>query len=230
MRVVFVLLAMYLALYPIPGRATAVGYSLTITTTFSAGDPFPNRIDSAFTEPETGYFQVANTGDTTFNGVIGTIAVSVFAGDLSFTSGSLVLTPGESVSVAIPDESSAVGGFNGPAYFYRPGVEITLTGTMSNGAVSEAIDLLVADRDIQSGVDRTDQYGLTSDSFVLQGGDPWGFQNVDSYALSLADGVYTFSETVPEPGSFALLAAGLCALLLRHGARQRPASMRRAGR
>jgi hypothetical protein len=103
------------------------GYSFTITTAYAVGDPFPDRLDNAFVEPETGYVEVANTGDTSFSGVVGTIAVSSFAGDLSFTSVPLVLAVGARVSIAIPDNSANVGGFNGPYYFYRPGVEITLT-------------------------------------------------------------------------------------------------------
>src|ERR1700684_4444888 len=112
-------------LAPIYAQAAVIGYSITVTTAYSSGDPFPNRIDNAFTEPQTGYFQIENTGGTTFSGVVGTIAVSSFAGDLSFTSGSIILSPGASISVAIPDNSDDVGGFNGPYYYYRPGVEIT---------------------------------------------------------------------------------------------------------
>ena len=136
-------------------------------------------------------------------------AVSAFAGDLSFHSGSILLLPGQSVSIAIPDDASDVGGFNGPAYFFRPAVEITLNGTMSDGALSQAIALFVADADIHSGVSRTDSFGLTSDSFVLQGGDPWGFDPGDDFELSQAIGVYVFARAVPEPGSAALLAAAL---------------------
>jgi hypothetical protein len=190
-------------------QATPIGYSITITTAYAAGDPFENRIDSAFTELTTGYFQVANTGETTFSGAIGTIAVSAFAGDLSFASDPLVLTPGAAVSVAIPDNSNVVGGFNGPAYEYRPGIEITLNGTMTNGPLAEAVDLLVADRDIHSGVPRTDGFGLTTDSFVLQGDDPWGFQNSDAFALGQADGAFTFQQPVAEPRTASILTAGL---------------------
>jgi len=194
---------------PIGGHAAAVGYAITITTAFAAADPFPNRLDQAFVQPDTGYFQLANTGDSTFSGVLNTIAVSAFAGDLSFTSGSIVLLPGESASVAIANDSSHVGGFNGPAFFFRPGVQIGLNGTVSDGVVSQAVSLLVADADIHSGVSRIDPAGLTSDSFVLQGGDPWGFDVGDAYELTLADGVFVFAEAVPEPGSAAMLAAGL---------------------
>lgn len=97
----------------------------------------------------------------------------------------------------------------GHTNYYRPGVEITLDGTMSNGPLAETVALLVADADIHSGVPRTDGFGLTSDSFVLQGGDPWGFQNDDAFALSQADGIYTFTQPVPEPGSAPILATAL---------------------
>lgn len=208
-------------------RAAPTDYAITVTTAFAQGDPFPNRIDSAFTETSTGYFQIQNTGGAVFSGTVGTIAVSAFAGDLSFTSGDIVLAPGASVSIAIPDNSSVVGGFNGPAYFFRPGVEITLNGVMSAGPLAQAVALLVADADIHSGVARTDGFGLTSDSFVLQGGDPWGFQTADAFALSQAPGVAVLAgalaapvlapgpppvlatETVPEPGSASILVSGL---------------------
>jgi hypothetical protein len=136
---------------------------------YAAGDPFANRIDTSCPEPDTGHFQIQNTGDTTFRGSVGTIAVSAFACDLSFTSGSVVIMPGTSVSVAIPDNSADVGGFNGPAYDFRPGVEIALNGVMSSGSLTEVVALLVADAEIHSGVPRPDRFGLTSDSFVLQG-------------------------------------------------------------
>jgi hypothetical protein len=199
-------------LWPDAGDCAPIGYSITVTTAYSNGNPFANQIDSVFSEPDTGYIQIANTGESTFSGVIGTIAVSAFAGDLSFASNPMLLAPGATVSIAMPDDSAAVGGFNGPAYFYRPGVEIYLDGSVSNAAESGALNLLVADSDIHSGVSRTDSFGLTSDSFVLQSGDPWGFDTVNTFALSQADGVSVFSGTVPEPGSAQSLAVGVAAL------------------
>ena len=211
----------FLALWPLNSHAVLVGYSITITTAYATTNPFPNRLDQAFTEPDTGYFQIANTGDTIFTGTVGSIALSAFAGDLSFTSSSIILVPGGSVSVAIPDDASNVGGFNGPAYFFRPGVEITLNGTMSDGVLSQAIALLAADADIHSGVSRTDRFGLTSDSFVLQGGDPWGFDSGDTFEGSQANGVFVFAQEVPEPASVTILAASVAVVALR--GRRRPA-------
>lgn len=200
MKFILAYLAGLLALVPEAAHALQIGYALTITTAYANGDPFPDRIDDNFAEPDDGFFQVMNTGTTSFTGVVGTIAVSSFAGDLSWQSGTLTLAPNQSISVAIPDDSSAVGGFNGPYYFYRPGVEIILTGVVSDATGSESVALLVADRDIHSGVYRVDPFGLASDSFVLQGGDPWGFNNGTEFALSQAYGSYTFSQEVPEPG------------------------------
>jgi hypothetical protein len=225
-------LATYLAVlcfvWPMVAHSAPAGYTITITTAYASSDPFQNRIDSAYTQPDTGFFQVAISGDASFSGVIGTIAVSAFAGDLSFRSGPIVLAPGDTVSVAIPYDSSSVGGFNGPHYFYRPGVEIYLSGSLTDGTNTQALNLLVADRDIHSGIWLTDQFNLPSDSFVLQGGDPWGFDTDNSYATSLAYGVYAVSGTVAEPGSLATLAAALVALhsvrrLSRRGLRLRRA-------
>jgi hypothetical protein len=201
--------------------AHPVGYSLTVSTAYAVADPFPDRIDSAFVEPGTGYFQVENSGSTLFTGTIGDIAVSAFAGDLSFRSALLTLAPGQSVSVAIPFNSANVGGFNGEAYLYRSGVEITLDGQVSDASSFDAVSLLVADRDIHSGVWRTDQYTLTSDSFVLQGGDPWGFDTGVAFAASLAPGTYVFAQSAPEPCSLVLLTTAAIGTAAGVGAGQR---------
>jgi hypothetical protein len=214
------LLTLLLIAQSMPVHATPIGYEIQVTTAYAAGNPFGNRIDKAYVEPTTGYFQIANIGETTFAGTVGTIAVSSFAGDLSFNSAPLVLRPGQSISVAIPNDAANVGGFNGPFYFYRPGVEITLNGTISDSLLSETVSLLVADRDIHSGVPRTDEYGLTSDSFVLQGGDPWGFQTAKAFALSQSNGAYIFAESVPEPASLSVLAIGMTAAATLSGFRR----------
>jgi hypothetical protein len=213
------------ALWPTTGVCSPIGYSITITTAYANGNPFANQIDNTvWSEPDTGYIQIVNTGETTFSGVVGTIAVSAFAGDLSVVSNAMVLAPGAEVSIGMWFNSAAVGGFNGPYYTYQPGAEIYLDGSVSDTTGSEAVNLLVADRDIHSGVTQTDPFGLASDSFVLQGGDPWGLDNSDGpYALSQADGTYVFGQTVPEPWSAACLAAGLAMLLaVRRRFRSRP--------
>ena len=215
MRYIRLLLATVLCLVSASAVAGPVGYALTVSTAYALTDPFPNRIDNAFVEPDTGYVEIANTGDSTFTGDLGTIAVSAFAGDLSFTAAGIVLAPGDRVSIAIPDDASDVGGFNGPAYQARPGVEVWLRGAVSFASAREAVDLLVADADIHSGVYRVDPRGLITDSYVLHGGDPWGFDPGDTFELSQAQGQFVFQEPVPEPSTIALLAAPLAALRFR---------------
>lgn len=212
MRIFF--LAM-VALLPSVAIAAPVGYALSITTAYALGDPFPNRIDNAFTEPDTGYLQIANTGNTTFIGSVGTDAVSAFAGDLSFSASGIVLAPGDSISIAIPFDASNVGGFNGPAYQARPGILIWMRGFVAAGALTEAISLAVADADIHSGMVRLDPLGLLTDSFVLQGGDPWGFDTGDAFEGSQAQGIFVFQQAAPEPAGLALFALPLAALIAR---------------
>ena len=215
MRIFILSAVIALALLPHPGSAAAVGYAIAIATAYAPSNPFPNRIDNAYTEPDTGYLQIANTGPTTFIGSVGTTAVSVFAGDLSFAASGIVLAPGDSISIAMPDDSSNVGGYNGPAYFFRPGVIVWLRGFVSSGSGTEAVDLAVADADIHSGVVRRAPSGLLTDSFVLQGGDPWGFDTGDAFELSQAQGAYVFQQAVPEPGGLAFLAVPISLLVLR---------------
>ena len=212
MRIFF--LAM-VALLPSVAIAAPVGYALSVTTAYALGDPFPNRIDNAFTEPDTGYLQIANTGNTTFIGSVGTDAVSAFAGDLSFSASGIVLAPGDSISIAIPFDASNVGGFNGPAYQARPGILIWMRGFVAAGALTEAISLAVADADIHSGMVRLDPLGLLTDSFVLQGGDPWGFDTGDAFEGSQAQGIFVFQQAAPEPAGLALFALPQAALIAR---------------
>ncbi len=217
MRVFVCLLAILLALRPVPGATAPVAYAIAISTAYASVDPFPNRIDFAFVEPDTGYLQIANIGESTFFGSVGTIAESAFAGDLSFSASGIVLAPGASISIAIPDDASDVGGFNGPAYFARPGVEILLRGFVALAGRSEAVDLRVADADIHSGVWRLAPSGLPTDSFVLQGGDPWGFDSGDAFELSQAQGHFVFQQAAPEPvgRSVLLLSLALLSILRR---------------
>jgi hypothetical protein len=219
MRFLLSLAAILLMLLPGTGSAAPVGYAISIVTAYALSDPFPNRIDGAFIEPDTGYLQITDTGNTTFVGSVGTVAVSVFAGDLSFTATGIILAPGNSISIAMPDDSSDVGGFNGPVFQARPGVEIWLRGFVSDGTSTEAVNLSVADADIHSGTIRVAPSGLMTDSFVLQGGDPWGFDSGDAFELSQAQGKFAFQQAAPEPGVLLLLTfpIGLLVSLRRRG-------------
>ena len=206
---------MVLTLAMVPVRSQAgVAYRFDITTAYATANPFPNRLDSAFTASDTGYLQIANAGTSDYHGIIRTIAQSPFAGDMGYNLADGTIPAGGSVSIAMANDSSDVGGFNGPAYFFRPGVIIYLEGTVGGAPVK----LAVADLDIHSGVFRTDPNGLVTDNFVLQGGDPFGFDNGDAFELNQAWGHITLAGVaVPEAGTVSLLTLALGALLLARG-------------
>ena len=172
-RAIFVLI---LVLWPQFSHATAVGHLIA--------DP---------TAPETDYFQIANSRDAPFKGLAASLAMSTFAGGLSFTSGSIRLAPGRS------DDASDTGRFD--------------------GVLSRAIALFGAG--IHSGLLSTHPRGSTSDSFVPQGGDSRGFDSGDAFELHQASGVNVLAEAVPEPASMAILAASLAVLQILRSRRRR---------
>lgn len=212
-RIIAIAAALALA-FALPSMASTVGFDIQITTGYGFGDPFPNFLGGGTPSPDTGFVEFTNLGSTTFTGTLGTVAVSNFAGDVSFSS-SLTLAPGQSVSIAIGNESSNVGGFNGPFGTTQPGVLVFLNG-LFNG--TESVNLSVNDSNIHSGVFRTAPCdGISSDSYVLQGGAPTGCDNGDGFETTQAQGTFTFFESsgggrVPEPGSLALMGTGLAGI------------------
>jgi hypothetical protein len=183
--------------------ASIVGYDIQITTAYDFSDPFPNFIGGGTPSPDTSFVQIANAGTTTFVGSIGTVAVSNGGPDWSFSVTNFTLNPGQSISIAIGDEASNQGGFNGLL-----GTQVFLTGLFDN---TEAVNLFVYDMDIHSGSPRVSPCdGIQTDAFVLQGGSPTGCDNGDDFEVSQAWGHYEFSEQVgvPEPGSLLLLGGG----------------------
>jgi hypothetical protein len=135
--------------------------------------------------------------------------------NFDFTSGTITLAPGQSVTVAVNDEASNFGGYNGAIGTLQNGVQIQIMGDV-NG--TEALSLSVLDKDIHSGVPRVAD-GTLSDSYVLQGGDPFGGDEGDAFEGSQAPGHFEFLEAattsaVPEPASMMLLGT-LVAVALR---------------
>ena len=200
-------------------RAVTVGYDFQITTFYQFGDPSDLTFsDFGSASPDTGFWTVTNNGASTFSGEIGQVAVSALSGDSSY-SHVVTLNPGDSVTFAVNDESSNVGGFNGPFDngSPQPGVKITLAGTVSLGADNILVNLSVFDSDIHSGVFQTNPFGVLLDNYVLQGGDPFGRDTNDAFEVAQAPGHFRFFQsdggaTVPEPGTLVLLSTGLIGL------------------
>jgi len=193
--------------------ADPLGYTIDVTTEYQFGGPpsGPTFLGCCTGSPDTGFVILTNNGATTFTGTLGANAVSGFGTDFSQSFGSQTLAPGQSVSFSVNDESSNMGGYGGAYGSVQTGITIFLNGLI-NG--TEAVNLSVNDADVHSGV--TNGSGLT-DAYVIQGGNPFGYDNGDAIETTQAPGHFEFSEAAatatPEPGYIALLGAGLPAVM-----------------
>ena len=212
-------LILLLSVTLMPLRALAdVSYRFDITTAYATSNPFPNRLDTAFTADDTGYLQIANIGTADYRGIIRLVAHPGVPGvdDMSFDLPNGFIPAGGVVSIAVPNDASDVGGFNAPLGSFQPGIILYLEGTVIHDGASAGIKIAVQDLDIHSGVIRTDSYGYQTDSFVLQGGDPFGFDNGDAFELSQNFGHYTVTGLVSEPRIAAILLLAMTVLSLVH--------------
>ncbi len=189
--------------------SAGINYEFDVTTSYQAGG-------SAFgvsASPDSGFLTVVNNGTSTFvgdiylQGVSGNGAFGHWPGDLSDTQNTGVgytLAPGGSVTFIASNEGSNYGGWNlQSGGLPNLGVQFVMDGTISG----QSVNLSVYDKDIHSGVTRTTPAGYTSDSYVLQGGDPFGNDPGDGFEESQVAGHYTFRGTVvPEPGDYAAFA------------------------
>lgn len=183
--------------------AAQADYSLTGTAAYDFGCGSGTVTTGICGGPDTGYLVLANTGSTSFSGsatLSGVAPAQTISLSISGT-----LAPGETWVFNAGPESSNVGGFNHDDPNPNLGLLFSLSGTAGSSAVSASI----YDKDIHSGVVRTNPYGLPVDNYILQGGDPFGRDTGDDFEVTQARGSFVIASTVPEPASVALMLAGL---------------------
>jgi PEP-CTERM motif len=177
--------------------AGPVAYDLVLQTNYQFGGCDSNGICG---NPDTGFLTITNAGPTTFTGDL--TLMNVGGAFLLNQLLSVTMTPGTTYYLASGPEGSNQGGF-GPN-----GLEFTAVGFFS----TQAVNLSVFDSQIHSGVFRVSPCdGISSDSYVLQGGSPTGCDNGDGFETTQAPGNYSFVQTpgVPEPSSLLLLGSGV---------------------
>jgi hypothetical protein len=196
-----------------------VWYVFYVQRFTSSATPPGGTLNNVSASPDTGFFAIQNNGSTTFTGTLGDVALSNFCGDLSFTSSLLTLVPSQLVTIGVGQlnqstDSSNCGGYDGPFASSQPGIAIQINGLV-NGM--ESIHLSVNDADIHSGVFQASPCdGISSDSYVLQGGSPTGCDNGDGFETAQVAGHFRFAQTatVPDPGYVALVGVILPVMLL----------------
>jgi hypothetical protein len=204
--------ALVLLLCTGPLQAGSVGYTLDVTTTYSDSLPAGTLTPFGGPSPDTGYYTITNNGTSTFTGTVGQLALAGNGGNYNFTSGTITLAAGQSIAIAVNSESSNQGGYNGPFGTVQPGVTIQINGSVTDGVNTQAVGLSVNDADIHSGAPRTNPFGVTLDSYVLQGGDNLGRDTGDGYEETQASGHFEFFDAgpsaTPEPASMTLFGIG----------------------
>jgi hypothetical protein len=196
------------ALVGLASDARASMGELTLTTNYAFGTP-ANNLNGFVGSPDTGYFEIQNTGTGTFTGFVDVVALSP-GGDRSSGPFAVTLGAGDFVTLAVGPESSNDGGFNGTnPDGTNVGAILNVSGTLANCI----IDVSYNDSQFHSGVFRTNPFGETLDNYVIQGGTAFGGDTGDDYEVSQAPGVIRVEcpSTVPEPSTFAI--AGVSGLL-----------------
>jgi hypothetical protein len=160
-------------------------------TAFYTGAPFPaDLIGGPVGNPDTSFVRTTNTGSSTFVGTIGFIAVAG-NGAIGTASYAVTLNPGASASISFNAEASNQGGWNGPTGSTQNGAEFVINGTATLGS-SQPVAFSIFDKDIHSGVFRTNPFGENLDNYILQGGSSVGSDTGDGYETTQAAGSFPY--------------------------------------
>jgi hypothetical protein len=187
--------------------AAHAAFKLDITTHYQFGCPADNHGPCG--APDTSFVTFTDSGSSAFSGTLGVDAVSGFGVDFSTSFGGVTLNPGDHFTMSFSNEASNQGGYGGAFGTTQTGATIFANGMFGGSGVN----LSVNDADVHSGVPQVNPFGVTVDSYVLQGGDPLGRDTGDGFEVAQADGHFTFqSGGVPEPGAWAMMLVGFGAL------------------
>ena len=206
------------ALSYLPSLARAdVGYDILVDVGYS----FNVSGIGGTASPDSAWARFTNVGTSSFNGSI-TATGAAASGSANDVNGvfSGILNPGDNAFFVMGPESSNQGGFNKVAGSPDNGIQLALNGTFTLGPDSAAASHSIFDKDIHSGVFRTNPFGVDLDNYIMQGGDPFGRDTGDDYEVSQTPAafhwVHVVQGTVPEPSSvvlgLSLLGSGLLTL------------------
>ena len=187
--------------------SASVAYSLDLETFYQTGAP-SDRVAGPSGNPDTGFARFTNSGTSTFTGVFSLSGVDAGGNSYNTTFNATIGAGATFGSMSITNESSNNGGFNKVSGQADLGVLIRFVGTVTDGVNTDSLNLTVYDGDVHSGSFRTNPFGVLVDSYVLQGGDPFGRDTEDAFEVSQAAGHFNWS-VIPAPsavGAFGLFA------------------------
>ena len=192
--------------------SASAAYELTVTVGYGFGGSSTSGAYSA--APDTGYVIVQNTGPSAFVGEI-RLDAPYPGGSFADTTGlSYSLNPGSSFILLPGPESSNFGGYNKVSGSDDNGVLLSIVGS----AGGDSINFSIFDKDVHSGVFKTNPFGVTLDNYILQGGDPIGRDTGDDFEVNQAPATFRIASrtsSVPDAGnSITLLGAGLVGVTL----------------
>jgi len=195
------------ATVPPASASSSVPYQFDGVAFYQFGAP-PDACCGPGGLPDTGYVRITNNGTSTFVGNIGFHAIACTGIDFS-NSFSVTLNPGDHRTFSFSPEGSNFGGFNGPCGGLQDGAQFFMSGTVSLGSDSQTVDLSIFDKDIHSGVVRTNPYGVIVDNYILQGGDPFGRDTQDDFETTQTPGNFQFALASTPPPDEPITAGGM---------------------